>query len=394
MSRALISRSPDLQRLQAEGYEIEIRSNHLLVHSVPYVNSKRQVARGILVSHLTLAGETTTAPENHIAYFIGEHPCQVDGVPIPQIRLDQNPLPPLAAGIPVKHAFSNKPANGYPNFYEKMARYVEVISAPARALDHDATALTFKVIESVHEDSVFHYRDSATSKAGIGLISRRLAMSKIAIIGLGGTGGFVLDSAAKTWVKEIHLFDGDLFLQHNAFRAPGAASLEDLQIQPMKTDYFAAMYSKMRKGIHSHPVYVTSENTQSLAGFEFVFLCIDKASAKEPIIQFLIAHKIPFVDVGMDVASVPEEDSLVGTLRVTAVTPEKNDHVSSRISLTDAPEGAEYAQNIQISDLNALNALLAVIKWKKLCGFYQDVIKEHHMTYAINVNQLLSDDKK
>jgi len=393
MSRALISRSPDLQRLQAEGYEIEIRANHLLVHSVPYVNSKRQVARGILVSHLTLAGDATTTPENHIAYFIGEHPCQIDGVPIPQIRLEYTLLP-VAAGIPVKHAFSNKPTDGYPNFYEKMVRYVEVISAPARVLDPDATALTHKVIESVHEDSVFHYRDSATSKAGIGLISKRLAMDRVAIIGLGGTGGFVLDAVAKTWVKEIHLFDGDLFLQHNAFRAPGAASLDELRQQPMKVDYFSAMYTKMRKGIHPHPIYVTPENVQDLADFSFVFLCIDKASAKEPIIQFLINNKIPFIDVGMDVTYVPEENSLIGTLRVTTVTPEKHDHARSRISLTDAPEGAEYAQNIQIADLNAFNALMAVIKWKKICGFYQDIIKEHQTTYAINVNQLLSDDKK
>jgi hypothetical protein len=35
----------------------------------------------------------------------------------------------------------------------------------------------------------------------------------------------VLDFTAKTHVKEIHLFDGDTFFQHNAFRAPGAANL-------------------------------------------------------------------------------------------------------------------------------------------------------------------------
>jgi hypothetical protein len=35
-----------------------------------------------------------------------------------------------------------------------------------------------------------------------------------------------LDFVAKTPVEEIHLFDSDVFLQHNAFRAPGAINKE------------------------------------------------------------------------------------------------------------------------------------------------------------------------
>jgi hypothetical protein len=272
-----------------------------------------------------------------------------------------------------------------------MTRYIDIISAPASALDKDATAVTHKVIESMREDSVFHYTDSAASRAGIGEISKRLAMRRIAIIGLGGTGAYILDPVAKTWAKEIHLFDGDLFLQHNAFRSPGAASLEELTAQPMKVDYYAAIYSKMRKGVIPHPVYVTVDNVHELAGF--VFLCIDRPSAKPPIVEYLIANKIPFIDVGMGVNVVEDSQQLIGVLRVTAVTPDKHDHVERRISLANMPqEGDEYAQNIQIADLNGLNAMLAVMKWKKLCGFYQDLEREHHSTLGLNVAQLICDE--
>ncbi|MGO9047784.1 MAG: hypothetical protein ACLQFW_13010 [Xanthobacteraceae bacterium] len=51
-----------------------------------------------------------------------------------------------------------------------------------------------------------------------------------------------------------------------------------------------------------------------------------------------------------------------------------------------------YAQNIQIADLNALNAALAVVKWKKLCGFYADLRKEHFSTYTIDGNALTNED--
>ena len=53
MSQQLINRSPDLKRLRDDGYNIEIRSNHLLIHDVPYVDSKREVQLGILASTLT-----------------------------------------------------------------------------------------------------------------------------------------------------------------------------------------------------------------------------------------------------------------------------------------------------------------------------------------------------
>ena len=57
MLHPLISRSPDLQRLQNEGYELDIRSGFLLVNSVPYVNSRKEVRRGTLVAKLALAGD-------------------------------------------------------------------------------------------------------------------------------------------------------------------------------------------------------------------------------------------------------------------------------------------------------------------------------------------------
>ena len=68
----------------------------------------------------------------------------------------------------------------------------------------------------------------------------------MAIVGLGGTGSYILDFLAKTPVQHIHLFDGDRFLQHNAFRSPGAPSLEELQEELSKVGWFQRIYSRMR----------------------------------------------------------------------------------------------------------------------------------------------------
>lgn len=316
MSPQLISRSPDLQRLRDEGYEVEIRSNYLLVHSIPYVNASRETARAILVSDLTLAGDVTTRPGNHIAWFTGDHPCRKDGTEILGIK-HSSQTSQLAHDIVARHSFSNKPPRGYNDYYEKMIRYIEIISAPAQSLDPSATARTFKPIEAPTDEGVFNYIDTASSRAGISAISLKLAVGKIAIIGLGGTGSYVLDLVAKTPVREIHLFDGDAFLQHNAFRAPAAASLDELQGHPSKVAYFKALYSKMRRNIVAHDIYISGENAQELKDFDFVFLCLDKGPGKKLIVDTLHCSATPFIDVGIGVQTTDDSQQLWAICRVT-----------------------------------------------------------------------------
>ena len=86
MSQQLINRSPNLKLLRDEGYDVEIRSNFLLIKDVPYVNSRQEIKLGILVSELTLSGDVTTKPKNHVVSFAGEHPCNKDGSEIAAIK--------------------------------------------------------------------------------------------------------------------------------------------------------------------------------------------------------------------------------------------------------------------------------------------------------------------
>lgn len=388
MSQQLIVRSPDLKQLRDEGYEIEVKGGYLLIHHIPYVNSSKEVKFGTLVSTLTMNGSRVVTPDNHVIHFIGDHPCEKDGRKMTGIQHNtgnQN----FGNGIVVNHSFSNKPNEGYPDYYKKVTRYEEMISAQAKAIDKNVTAKTFRPIVDEEFESVFCYVDTNSSRANINLISSKLEGQKIVIIGLGGTGAYILDLVAKTPVAEIHLYDGDSFLVHNAFRSPGAASLEDLEMGKSKTDYYAEVYSNMHKHIHSHNYYVDEANVSELREASYVFLAIDKEAIKKTIMDFLLSHEIPFFDVGLGVNTV--DDCLVGTLRVTTGTKDKQDHLASRISCGDDINN-EYATNIQIADLNSLNAVLAVIKWKKLSGFYQDLKREHNTTYSINVSQLTNDD--
>jgi hypothetical protein len=390
MSHKLISRSPDLKQLRDEGYDLEVvKSNHLLVKSIPYVDSKGHIHRGTLVSELTISGETAAAPGTHVVYFAGEFPCHKDGTPIAQL-LHTSGNQDLGNSLVVNHSFSNKPPQGYPNYYEKMKRYIEIISHPAQAIDGNVTARIYPAVASADEESVFTYLDTASSRAGITAAMTKLEIGKVGIVGVGGTGSYVLDFVSKTPVKEIHLFDGDKFLNHNAFRSPGAAGLEDLMAAPLKVDYLKGRYSKMHRGIVSHAVYLDASTVDQLLDMDFVFLCLDKGEPKRLLIERLEAKGTRFIDVGMGVTLV--DGSLLGHLRVTTSTPQKRDHVRRRVQFADDGADDEYSQNIQIADLNALNAALAVIKWKKLFGFYYDPDQEHHCTYTLSGNRLNNED--
>ena len=391
MSQQLINHSSDLKKLQDEGYDIEIKSNYLLIKNIPYVNSEKVILFGTLVSELSLAGDKTIKPNTHVVYFSGEHPCNKDGSKMVKIQ-HQSGKKQFDLDILTHHSFSSKPSGNYKDYYHKMTTYIAIISSPAHSIDPNVTAKTFPVIQSKDGESVFRYRDTASSRAAINLVTRKLELGKVGIIGLGGTGSYILDLLAKTPVKEICIFDGDKFSQHNAFRAPGAPSVDELKEEPKKVICLKNIYSKMHRNIVAHDFHINESNIGLLRDMDFIFLCLDRGEIKRPIIEKLELFGIPFIDVGMGVNLV--DNTLYGLLRVTTSTNNSREQTSSknRIPFSDGDEANEYSKNIQIADLNALNAALAVIKWKKIFGFYKDLENEHFSVYITDGNTLINED--
>ncbi|WGQ11867.1 ThiF family adenylyltransferase [Pedobacter gandavensis] len=390
MQHQLINHSPDLKHLRDEGYDLEVKGGYVCIHHIPYVNAEMQVKFGSLISALSLVSPTSISkPADHTAYFMGEMPCHKNGMPYTSI-VNHSQTTTLVEGLVGNHFLSSKPECGfYSDFYDKLTRYAKLISAPAKSLDRNVTATPFNPFRDDREESAFNYFDTNSSRANIVQVNAKLSGQKIVIIGMGGTGSYILDQVAKTPVAEIHLYDGDVFSQHNAFRSPGAPSIEELDLKKNKAEYFAEIYSKMHKGIIPHVEYITKENVRLLKDASYVFICVDNNSARRDIIEELLKLKVSFIDVGLGVTLV--DDHLIGIVRTTTGTELKNDHLCKRIPLEETEEN-EYATNIQIADLNALNAIMAVIKWKKLSSFYQDLIEEHQTTYSINVAQLLNGD--
>lgn len=390
MSTTQLSRSPDLERLREEGYEVFIhRTGYLVIDHVPYVNAKREVRRGRLVSALTLEGDVTGPPQDHVVLWTGEAPCDADGR---ALRLGGGESQDrLADDLVVDRTFSSKPVDGYPDYYQKMSSYALAITGPAAVLEPGATPMTFEYVEEPDDDSPFEYVDSSATRSQITALMDKLRQSRVVVAGCGGTGSYVLDLVAKTPVRQIDIYDGDRFRQHNAFRSPGAAQTEELRGGPNKAEYFAAKYRAMHRNVVPHPYALDERTVDELAGADFIFIAVDRGSAKAPIISKLEELAIPFVDVGMGISQ--QDGALGGLVRVTSSISGRPMAERGRISLTDPDPNNDYRVNIQIADLNALNAALAVISWKKDLGFYRDLSSERNSIYVIDQNEIINEDQ-
>ncbi|WKN46440.1 ThiF family adenylyltransferase [Tunicatimonas pelagia] len=391
MSQQLINHSADLQKLLDHGLVMDIRNNFLFIHRVPYLTSSKKIKYGTLVSRLQLAGLRTQPHPEHTAYFAGDTPCKLNGQPLNIINNTNKQV--IADGFQVNIYFSSKPKpNGYTDYYHKMMTYINMLSAPAKAIDDKVTERG-KKMDLTNEDSVFNYADTNSNKPELIELTKKFHGQKIGIIGVGGTGSYILDLVTKTPVAEIHLFDGDWYYNNNAFRSPGAASMDDLMIPEKKVVYFQSIYSRMHKNIITHGDYLTETELDKLQQLTFVFINIDKGEIKKKIVKFLQSQKIPFVDSGIGVEI--KNGALTGLIRNTTSSDAKSDHLwdSRYISYTENPDN-EYDKNIQIAELNLLNAGFAVMKWKKLLGFYHDLTDEHNMFYRINANRILNDETR
>lgn len=377
--------APDIRRLRDEGYDVELTHGHLVIRDVPYVNPERVVRRGVLVTPVEYVGDVVAGSSDHRIWFAGERPCDSTGAQLGAVNTPVNLE--IIPGLTVNYMFSAKPPGGYTDYHHKVVSYLRILGGPAHTIDPSATAMTFRTRQEADNDSPFVYPDTASSRAGIETVSAKLYGHRVAIVGVGGTGSYILDQVAKTPVAEIHLFDGDKFLNHNAYRAPGAAALTSLNQSPYKVDHFAAIYSNMHRGVRPHATFIDDSNVEELRGMDYVFLAADDDTARHLVRAFLSDARVPFVDVGMGVELV--NGQLTGLVRTnvgSAPSPQNADAVP-------VGAGGEYSSNIQIAELNMLNAALAVLTWKRTLTFYANLGASPRTTYQISTGSLIETEE-
>jgi hypothetical protein len=362
----LANHNDDIRRLLEKGYALRIDSAHLVVRDIPYLDHERALQIGAIVTKLEFIDRVRVKQHDHQIFFAGSAPHAIDGQAVANLGGGPATLTLSKADVAVQRSFSNKPEGGFADFFDKINHYVTVISGPAIAL-HNVSPFTFRIDAEEAVGSVFKFHDTLSSRAELGDLNVTVRDEVIAIIGLGGTGAYVLDLLVKTPVKEIRCFDGDAYHVHNAFRSPG--KLNEDEFSKPKAVVYSQRYENFRHGLSFHPKYLDRFSTQDLEGVTFAFVCVDKGSARAEIFDLLTNASVPFIDVGMGLNR--KEKALAGTIRTTYCAPDNVANVRERqlAEMRDAPDDI-YRNNVQIAEMNALNACFAVIRYKQLRGFY------------------------
>ncbi|MCL5884433.1 MAG: ThiF family adenylyltransferase [Deltaproteobacteria bacterium] len=383
MFQKLVSHNDDIRRLVEKGYAVAFDSNCMVIRDIPYLDDHRQLQTGAIVTKLVFKDNERVTQTDHQIFFAGSIPHNLDGTPIPNLGggPTQLVLGKACSDVVVQRSFSNKPkvAGKFIDFFEKIESYTAIISGPAMEL-RGANPYTFRVVTEIESDSVFKFQDTLTSRAEITELSAKFKDDVIAVIGIGGTGAYVLDFLVKTPVREIRAFDLDAFYVHNAFRSPGR--LERTELGKTKAEVYGARYENFRTGLSVTAKFLDDSCTEDLDGVTFAFVCVDKGSSRAGIFDLLISRGIPFIDVGMGLNR--KRGPINGQLRATYYSPEHGQNVRDKgvAPLADNPDDL-YKTNIQISELNALNACFAVIKFKQLRGFYFEEIPYYNLLFEV-----------
>ena len=383
MFQKLVSRNDDLERLVEKGYAVGFDDGYLVVRDIPYLDAARQLRWGAIVTKLVFIDNERVQQDDHQIFFAGDTPHDLNGAAIANLGGGPAALS-LGEGfedVVVQRSFSNKPIpeGKFIDFFAKIESYVAIIAGPAIEA-HGVTPLSYRVDKTDRGNPIFKFHDTLTSRAEIGDLSARLKDDVVAVIGLGGTGGYLLDFLVKTPVREIRGFDLDVFHVHNAYRSPGR--LDPAELDKTKAEVYRDRYDNFRTGLTIEPKYIDATSADELDGVTFAFVCVDKGPSRAAIFDILIDLGIPFIDVGLGLNR--KHGPLNGMLRSTYYSRERaaQTRAEGHAELSEQPD-ALYHKNVQICELNALNASLAIIKFKQLRGFYLEGGSFYHLLFEI-----------
>ena len=364
----------DLLRQEAErrGWTIEVHQNRISVGEVPYRKKDGEAGRCQVSVETEDDGLSMKAPDNgrgaiHAARLSGvEKGCayQATGEPVGNVLWSDNARECI---ISIK-----RDDGEYVDGWHALAVYTVRVAGEVG------------VEEREHIEKIFKFPIAGEDARDIQLWRDRARGQQIGIVGLGGVGLWILDLMSKTDVRELKIWDGDKIEGRNLVRAPGWASQD--AIGKNKADYFGEQYGRIRTGISIRGQYWHSDNPDdTFDGLDFVFVAVDKTETRTALCERLEDNGIPFIDVGMGIER--QEERVRGSCQVFFSGEEPG---RWRIGIPTAEGAGEQDYHaLQLADLGALNAALAVGIWRRHIGQYEEEKKDWLVRYRIENNDLL-----
>lgn len=375
MSVSLISRSADLSALvNQKGYNVHIRGAYLVVKGIPYLTESGEIEQADIVTSLDLEGDKVIPPSDHTVWWTGKMPHTATGESMESYlvctRWDEGYT--LDEGIIVYMQWSRKPKKkdgsyGYVNYCEKIETYANEVGSHAEIRYPSILDITrLGVAPDIPVKTRFKYPNTASYRNGTRGIEKRIEDEIVAVVGVGGSGSYLVDILMKTEIKELHMYDDDVLQQHNAFRMAGAAKIEELGGTTLKVDWHQQRYIPVReKGVYAHRQALGSDAKERLANCTTVFIAVDNLSRRRDIQKACEDLGVLHISVGIGVEiEGRNNDQLGGMVKVETLFNANSNcldagDINNSVDVDDGVYG-----NIQTAELNMLSAAIAIVEWK------------------------------
>ncbi len=360
-----------------EGFRVTEKSSCVILEEVPCLLEHQRVGHCTIKKSFDPANGVPTDAIGGAAHTVrlGLPP----GVALCVYQANGQPFNPIATApdgapwvdISIRRGGPADPEDD-PTVWHLLHRYAKQIIGAVKAHEReDRLPLTHDVLR---------IPNTFEERAGIRPMQEQVRNQSIALIGLGGTGSYILDLLAKTPVTTIHLCDDDEMDWHNFMRAPGAPTQDEIDSRhnspTKKVDYYHNKYAALRDGICPHDMQVG--NTADFTAFleensiDFAFVSIDQnqqenAQRQDDVYTALSQTRVPFIDSGISLAL--DHDQICGAVTTSFYEPGS---IEWQLAIPNAQITGERLgyRNIQLPEANALAAALAVMEWRRRTGQY------------------------
>ena len=378
MSATPTSHDGGLDRVVQAGLDYAIEGDTLTVAPVPYRTSDGSVAHGALICHLERQGSRLAPPSDHTVGWVAEgKPHFRDGRVMESLIHNDQPQEWANGERSICGMSRKRHDRGYVDFGEKMVTYARLI---ARQVGDKWSRDTIGSGETREGNNMVD-QETGLTRSGVGDMDKLFRQEKIAVIGAGGTGGFIVDMVSKCNVDSIDIYDPDLIDQHTQLRWPGVVGRDVVEQRANKAEYLARVYaSRTNRNIRGHAKRVGKAELTLFSDKTIVFVAIDSGADRRVILSGLAAVGANFIDCGIDLHRGP--DGISASTRVVRTF--SGDDDATKADLVERTPGRDigegmYEAAIQTVEINALNATLAVVAWKQGIGFYKDAFGHRRM---------------
>ena len=210
---------------------------------------------------------------------------------------------------------------------------------------------------------------------------------RLAIIGVGGTGTYLVDLLSRSGVQRIDIWDGDEIEERNARRGPGCRDTWNRSNGRNKAEALATWYNHNNTLVVAHPYnWQEDQPAEILQQCSCIFTAVDETEVRQKIHATASRIGIPVIDVGMGVRL--EEGQVTGSLQA-AVLPAIQEE-NGTIEGGEIAGARQQYRNLVLPELHAMNAAIAVTMWRRLINQFR-ATKKLKLRYDLDWDQWIQE---